>query len=102
MKSLRPLRWLVLLSFVGGIAAAVLDTPPMTHYHVDLDVYVRDEGVLCREAWVIAQRRFGNGVAETVTMSGGSFDVVKCLSVVYQTADVGDEVVSAGIEVKRQ
>ncbi|HYE70640.1 MAG TPA: hypothetical protein VD932_03860 [Aquabacterium sp.] len=71
----------------------------MTHYRVELDIYVRDEKALCTHAWGAALREFGPGLAELVTMSRGQYDAIKCLAVIYQLTDHGDEVVSAGIYV---
>lgn len=73
---------------------------PMTRYHIDLDVYVRDEAALCDQAWHIALERFGPGVAEAVTMTGGVMEPAKCLAVLYQVGSPA-QVVSAGIYVRR-
>lgn len=73
-------------------------TPQGTHYRVQADVYVQDSAQLCRDAWELARERFGLGVAEMVTMTGGEFVTSKCLAVLYQClAPVG--AVSAGIYV---
>lgn len=81
------------------VTAQVRSAGPMTHYRIEQDIYVRDGVALCRQAWDKALNRFGPGVAETVTMTAGQFDPAKCLQVVVQTADLGEQVVSAGLHV---
>lgn len=96
----KPIPGIVLAA--ACIACDAYCSPPMSHYHVELDIYVRDQQALCKQAWGIALRRFGPGVAETVTMTAGEPDPIKCLQVVVQTAPMGDEVVSAGLYVREE
>lgn len=93
---------LMLATYVGlqAVSACALAPVPMTHYTVTLDVYVRDEQALCKQAWQTALEHFGPGVAETVTMIGGKYNARRCLETVVQTAPMGDEIVRAGMDVR--
>lgn len=76
-----------------------LTAADMPHYTVTLDVYVQDQQALCQQAWAVALERFGPGVAELVTMTGGIMEPTKCLAVLFQVA-AAKQVVSAGIDVR--
>lgn len=105
MVKLYPILGATLLAAIGIASAAMAirahgqQRPAVSHYTVEQDVYVNDPQALCQQAWAVALERFGPGVAEAVTMTGGVMEPTKCLAVLFQVA-APKETVSAGIYVR--
>lgn len=104
-KQLAPIFGATLLAAIGIASAAMAirahgqQQSPASHYTVEQDVYVHDPQALCQQAWAVALERFGPGVAESVTMTGGVMEPTKCLAVLFQVV-TPKQVVSAGIDVR--
>jgi hypothetical protein len=89
---------------VAAVGCVATPTPAQLNlsgpYKIEIDVYVRNERVLCTQAMNIATERFGASMAALMTMTDSVYDAKKCLAVIYQTAELGDQVVSYGIYVR--